>query len=108
MASQLRPKGSAATGRFVQVDKPGFGGMPSQVNFHVDALNVQGTVTKLRRTATIEGQAKPPSATVGADPGHRAVGTVQTRHGRRDRTRHASRTLPLIPTAFWSPQSNIH
>lgn len=47
-----------------------------------------GTVTKLRRS--------------------RAVGTVQTRHGRRDRTRHASRTLPLIPTPFWSPQSNIH
>jgi Chitobiase/beta-hexosaminidase C-terminal domain len=58
------PKGSPATGRVVQVDKPGFGGMPGQVNFHVDALNVHGTVIKLRRTAAIEGQAKPPSATV--------------------------------------------
>ena len=58
------PKGSPATGRVVQVDKPGFGGMPGQVNFHVDALNVRGTVIKLRRTAAIEGQAKPPSATV--------------------------------------------
>jgi hypothetical protein len=46
------------------VDKPGFGGMPGQVNFHVNALNVQGTVIKLRRTAAIEGQAKPPSVTV--------------------------------------------
>ena len=58
------PKGSPATGRVVQVDKPGFGGMPGQVNFHVDALNVHGTVIKLRRTAAIEGQAKPPIATV--------------------------------------------
>jgi hypothetical protein len=58
------PKGSPATGRIVQVDKPGFGGMPGQVNFHVDALNVNGTVIKPRRTAAIEGQAKPPSATV--------------------------------------------
>ena len=57
------PKGSPATGRVVQVAKPGFGGMPDQVNFHVDALNVQGTVIKLRRTAAIEGHAKPPSAT---------------------------------------------
>jgi hypothetical protein len=38
------PKGSPATGRIVQVDRPGFGGMPGQVNFHVDALNVHGTV----------------------------------------------------------------
>ncbi|HEY1468968.1 MAG TPA: chitobiase/beta-hexosaminidase C-terminal domain-containing protein [Candidatus Acidoferrum sp.] len=58
------PKGSPATGRVVRVDRPGFGGMPGQVNFHVDALNVRGTVIKLRRTAAIEGQAKPPSATV--------------------------------------------
>lgn len=58
------PKGSPATGQIVQVDKPGFGGMPGQVNFHVDALNVNGTVIKPRRTAAIEGQAKPPSATV--------------------------------------------
>jgi hypothetical protein len=58
------PKGSPATGRVVQVDKPGFGGIPGQVNFHVDALNVHGTVIKLRRTAAFEGQAKPPSATV--------------------------------------------
>ncbi len=55
------PKGSPATGRVVQVDKPGFGGMPGQVNFHVDALNVHGTVIKLHRTAALEGQAKPPS-----------------------------------------------
>lgn len=54
------PKGSPATGRVVQVDRPGFGGMPGQVNFHVDALNVHGTVIKLRRTAAFEGQAKPP------------------------------------------------
>jgi Chitobiase/beta-hexosaminidase C-terminal domain len=58
------PKGSPATGRVVQVDKPGFGGMPGQVNFHVDALNVHGTVIKLRRTAAFEGQAKPPSVAV--------------------------------------------
>jgi hypothetical protein len=38
--------------------------MPGQVNFHFDALNVHGTVIKLQRTAAIEGQAKPPSATV--------------------------------------------
>jgi hypothetical protein len=58
------PKGSPATGRVVQVDRPGFGGMPGQVTFHVDALNVHGTVIRLRRTAAFEGQAKPPSATV--------------------------------------------
>jgi hypothetical protein len=46
------------------VDKPGFGGMPGQVNFYVDARNVHGTVIKLRRTAAIEGHVKPPSATV--------------------------------------------
>jgi hypothetical protein len=57
-------KGSPATGRIVQVDKSGFGGMPGQVNFHVDALHVYGTVIKLRRTAAIEGHAKPPSATL--------------------------------------------
>jgi len=56
------PKGSPATGHVVLVDKPGFGGMPGQVNFHVDALNVRGTVIRLRRTAAFEGQAKPPSA----------------------------------------------
>jgi hypothetical protein len=38
--------------------------MPGQVNFHVDALNGHGTVIELRRTAAIEGQAKPPSAAV--------------------------------------------
>jgi hypothetical protein len=58
------PKGSPATGRVVLVDRPGFGGMPGQVNFQVDALNVHGTVIKLRRTAAFEGQAKPPSAAV--------------------------------------------
>jgi len=58
------PKGSPATGRVVHVVKPGFGRMPGQVNFHVDAVNVHGTVIKLRRTAAIEGQAKPPGATV--------------------------------------------
>jgi hypothetical protein len=58
MASSLGPKARP------QVDKPGFGGIPGQVNFHVDALNVHGTVIKLRRTNAIEGHAKPPSATV--------------------------------------------
>jgi hypothetical protein len=58
------PKGSPATGHVVRVDKPGFGGMPGQVNFHVDALNVHGIVIRLRRTAAFEGQAKPPSAAV--------------------------------------------
>ncbi len=58
------PKGSPATGRVVHVVKPGFGGMPGQVNFHVDAVNVHGTVIKLRRAAAIEGQAKPPGVTM--------------------------------------------
>ena len=39
-------------------------GMPGQVNFHVDALSVHGTVIELRCTAAFEGQAKPPRARV--------------------------------------------
>ena len=38
--------------------------MPGQVNFHVDALSVHGTVIELRCTAAFEGQAKPPRARV--------------------------------------------
>jgi chitobiase/beta-hexosaminidase-like protein len=58
------PKGSQASGFVMQVDKPGLGGLPGQLNFRVNSLNVHGTAVKLRRTAALEGQPKPPNASV--------------------------------------------
>jgi hypothetical protein len=105
MASSLRPKGSPATGRIVQVDKPGFGGIPGQVNFHVDALNVHGTVIKLRRTAAIEGHAKPPSATVFIP----VVGQLALFKRGTDAViaRGTPLNAALTPTPFSSSRSNI-
>ncbi len=57
-------KGSTAAGIVIQADKNGAGGAPGSVTFEVDSLNANGQEIKLYGTATREGQAKPPNASV--------------------------------------------
>jgi hypothetical protein len=48
----------------IQVDKAGAGGLPGQVDFEANFLDVNGTTVKLLGSAAKEGQAKPPNAAV--------------------------------------------
>jgi hypothetical protein len=57
-------KGAAAVGKVIQVDKTGAGGAPGLLAFRVETLDVNGTLVRLRGSATREGEAKPPNAAV--------------------------------------------
>jgi hypothetical protein len=60
----LVKKGTPATGVVIQVDKSGAGGAPGVLVFQVNTLNLNGTLIKLAGTASTEGDAKPPNASV--------------------------------------------
>ncbi|MGB7283262.1 MAG: chitobiase/beta-hexosaminidase C-terminal domain-containing protein [Candidatus Acidiferrum sp.] len=55
-------KGAAAVGKVIQVDRTGAGGAPGVIAFRVETLDVNGTLIRLRGSATKEGEAKPPNA----------------------------------------------
>jgi type II secretory pathway pseudopilin PulG len=60
----IAPKGSPAVVIVIQVDKTGAGGAPGGITFKADSLTAGGTVIKLHRSATREGDASPPNAAV--------------------------------------------
>jgi len=60
----IAPKGSPAVAIVIQVDKTGAGGAPGGITFKADSLTAGGTVIKLHRSATREGDASPPNAAV--------------------------------------------
>jgi hypothetical protein len=53
-------KGTPSTALITGVDQKGFDGLPGEVFFQVDALDVSGTVVKLRGSAAKEGQSRVP------------------------------------------------
>ena len=57
-------KGSPGMATVIQVDKPAAGGLPGNLVFQVDSLNVNGVAIKLRGSEAREGEAKPPNAAV--------------------------------------------
>jgi type II secretory pathway pseudopilin PulG len=60
----IASKGSPAVAIVIQVDKTGAGGAPGGITFKADSLTAGGTVIKLHRSATREGDASPPNAAV--------------------------------------------
>jgi len=53
----LAPKGTPATGKVIQVDHPANGGLPGEISFQVDSLNLAGTAIPLRASKTMAGPA---------------------------------------------------
>ena len=60
----IAPKGSSATVTVIQVMKTGAGGAPGEIDFQADPLHTTLGLLNLRGSATLEGQIKPPNATV--------------------------------------------
>jgi type II secretory pathway pseudopilin PulG len=60
----LANKGATATATVTAVDKTGLGGAPGVVTFEADSLNANGKEIMLHGGATLEGEAKPPNASV--------------------------------------------
>jgi hypothetical protein len=60
----LVPKGAPAVATVTEVDKTGAGGAPGNIVFQVNSLDANGNEVKLRGSATLEGQPKPPNAAV--------------------------------------------
>jgi Chitobiase/beta-hexosaminidase C-terminal domain len=56
-------KGTLGSVTIIQVDKTSAGGLPGDLVFQADALNVNGRVIPLRGSEEREGEAKPPNAT---------------------------------------------
>jgi Tfp pilus assembly protein PilV len=56
-------KGTLGSVTIIQVDKTSAGGLPGDLVFQADALNVNGSVIPLRGSEEREGEAKPPNAT---------------------------------------------
>jgi hypothetical protein len=49
-------KGSRAVARIIQVDETGVGGLPGEIEFEVESLDVNGVTVKLHGSAAREGQ----------------------------------------------------
>lgn len=52
----VAPKGTPATGRVLQVDHAGMAGMPGEIVFQVESLNLNGAAIPLRGSAALEGK----------------------------------------------------
>jgi hypothetical protein len=64
----MAPKGTPATGRVIQVDRSGVGDMPGEIQFEVDALNVNGTKIPVHAVDALAGPyvARASTMTIGA------------------------------------------
>jgi hypothetical protein len=60
----VAPKGSPASALVIQVDQTGLAGTPGDLTFQVSSLATKDGVIQLSGSATREGEAKPPNASV--------------------------------------------
>jgi hypothetical protein len=66
--SVFAPKGTAAAGKVIQVDRSGVGDTPGEIQFEVDCLNVNGTKIPLHGVGALAGRyvARASTTTIGA------------------------------------------